>query len=126
MESRYLQRSSLGWDPDFRFRNSSHHRGIEDESRGGTSSSQSRLRSYLVTGEIAISLILLVAGGLMLQSLRTLLRRIPAPQPGHLLTFQISLPDATYTPSQKHGLTATSVACVLSTNLSSGSALCLA
>ncbi|MGC2108059.1 MAG: ABC transporter permease [Candidatus Korobacteraceae bacterium] len=73
---------------------------LKDESRGGTSSSQSRLRSYLVTGEIAISLILLVAGGLMLQSLRTLLRQNPGFEPGHVLTFQISLPDASYTVSK--------------------------
>ena len=73
---------------------------LKDESRGGTSGSQSRMRGILVTGEIAISLILLVAGGLMLQSLRTLLRQNPGFEPSHLLTFQISLPDATYTVSK--------------------------
>ena len=73
---------------------------LKDESRGGTSGSQADLRNLLVTGEIAISLVLLVAGGLMLQSLRTLLRQNPGFDPDHVLTFQISLPDATYTVSK--------------------------
>ena len=69
---------------------------LKDESRGGTSGSRTRMRNVLVTGEIAISLILLVGGGLMLQSLRTLLSQNPGFDPEHVLTFLVSLPGASY------------------------------
>jgi len=69
---------------------------LKDESRGGTSGSRAALRNVLVIGEIAISLILLVGGGLMLQSLRTLLRQNPGFEPQHVLTFLVSAPGASY------------------------------
>jgi len=69
---------------------------LKDESRGGTSGAHKRLRSVVVTGEIALSMVLLVAGGLMLQSLRTLLQQNPGFQPQHLLTFDINLPGVSY------------------------------
>ena len=69
---------------------------LKDESRGGTSGSRNRLRNALVIGEIAISLVLLVGGGLMLQSLRAILRQNPGFDPEHLLTFVINLPGETY------------------------------
>jgi putative ABC transport system permease protein len=47
---------------------------LKDESRGGTSSSRAAMRNVLVIGEIALCLVLLVAGGLMLQSLRSVLQ----------------------------------------------------
>ena len=64
---------------------------LKDESRGGTSGSRARLRNVLVIGEIAISLVLLVAGGLMLQSLRRVLQQNPGFEPDHVLTFLVSL-----------------------------------
>jgi putative ABC transport system permease protein len=69
---------------------------LKDESRGGTSRAHARLRNALVIGEIAISLVLLVAGGLMLQSVRTLLKQNPGFDPDHVLTFLINLPGASY------------------------------
>ncbi|HME31373.1 MAG TPA: ABC transporter permease [Terriglobales bacterium] len=69
---------------------------LKDESRGGTSGAHKRLRNVVVTGEIALSMVLLVAGGLMLQSLRTLLQQNPGFQPEHLLTFDINLPGLSY------------------------------
>ncbi len=67
---------------------------LKDESRGGTSGSQNKLRNGLVTGEIAISLVLLAAGGLMLQSLRSVLRQNPGFDPDHVLTFLVNLPSS--------------------------------
>ena len=69
---------------------------LKDESRGGTSRSQNRLRNALVTAEIAISVVLLVAGGLMMQSVRAVLRQNPGFEPEHLLTFLITLPAGPY------------------------------
>ena len=69
---------------------------LKDESRGGTSGSHARMRNVLVTAEIAISLVLLVAGGLMLQSLRRVLQQNPGFEPGHVLTFLVNVPGASY------------------------------
>ncbi len=69
---------------------------LKDESRGGTSGSQARLRKTLVIGEIAISLVLLAGGGLMMQSLRTLLKQNPGFDSGRVLTFLVNLPSASY------------------------------
>jgi len=69
---------------------------LKDESRGGTSSVHKRLRNLVVIGEIALSMVLLVSGGLMLQSLRTLLQQNPGFEPQHLLTFYVSLPGSSY------------------------------
>ncbi len=69
---------------------------LKDESRGGTSASHARLRNALVIGEIAISLVLLVSGGLMLQSLRMLLRQNPGFDAEHVLTFMVTLPSGPY------------------------------
>jgi putative ABC transport system permease protein len=69
---------------------------LKDESRGGTSGAHKRLRNVVVTGEIALSMVLLVGGGLMLQSLRALLQQNPGFEPQHLLTFDINLPGLSY------------------------------
>ena len=74
---------------------------LKDESRGGTSASRTRLRNVLVIAEIAISLVLLVGGGLMLQALRTLLNQNPGFVPEHVLTFLVTLPDASYPVEKK-------------------------
>ena len=73
---------------------------LKDESRGGTSSAQTRLRNAVVAAEIAISLLLLVGAALMLQSLRALLHQDPGFDASHLLTFSVNLPDNSY-PSGK-------------------------
>jgi predicted permease len=69
---------------------------LKDETRGGTSASHSRLRGSLVVVEIAVTLILLVAGSLMLQSLNALLRHDRGFNPHNVLTFSVNLPDAGY------------------------------
>lgn len=74
---------------------------LKDESRGGTSAGHTRLRNSLVVAEIAISLVLLVGAGLILQSLRALLRQSPGFEPRNVLTFDVNLPDSSY-PSDKN------------------------
>jgi predicted permease len=73
---------------------------LKDESRGGTSMAHGRLRNAVVAAEIAISLVLLVGAGLILQSLHALLRLNPGFDERNLLTFSVNLPDNSY-PSDK-------------------------
>jgi predicted permease len=74
---------------------------LKDETRGGTSASHARLRGSLVVVEIAVTLILLVAGSLMLQSLNALLRHNHGFDPHNVLTFDVNLPDSSY-PADKN------------------------
>ena len=69
---------------------------LKDESRGGTSGAHTRLRNAVVIGEIAISMVLLIGGGLMLQSLHKLLKQDPGFDAQHLLTFGVNLPGLSY------------------------------
>ncbi len=75
---------------------------LKDETRGGTSASHARLRGSLVVVEIAVTLILLVAGSLMLQSLNALLRPNHGFDPHNVLTFDVNLPDSSYPPDKDH------------------------
>src|ERR1700689_5762756 len=74
---------------------------LKDESRGGTSTAHARLRNAVVAAEIAVSLVLLVGAGLMLQSLRALLHHDAGFDQRNLLVFSVSLPDGSY-PSEKN------------------------
>jgi putative ABC transport system permease protein len=73
---------------------------LKDESRGGTSAGQARLRNGLVVAEISISLVLLVGAGLLLRSLHALLAQDPGFNLHNVLSFSVNLPDAAY-PSDK-------------------------
>jgi putative ABC transport system permease protein len=73
---------------------------LKDESRGGTSTAHARLRNAVVAAEIAVSLVLLVGAGLMLQSLHALLHQDAGFDQRNLLTFSVNLPDSSY-PSDK-------------------------
>ncbi len=67
---------------------------------GGRSSSygaaRSRMRSALVTAEVAMALILLVGAGLMVETFNHLLTANPGYNPKNLLTLQIALPENSY------------------------------
>jgi len=69
---------------------------LKEETRGGTSGVQGRLRNAFVVAEMAISLVLLVGAALMLQSLRALLHQNPGFDITHVLAFSVNLPDASY------------------------------
>ena len=74
---------------------------LKDESRGGTSTAHARLRNAVVVAEIAVSLVLLVGAGLMLQSLHALLHQDAGFDQRNLLVFSVNLPDSSY-PSDKN------------------------
>jgi putative ABC transport system permease protein len=74
---------------------------LKDESRGGTSTAHARLRNAVVAAEIAVSLVLLVGAGLMLQSLHALLHQDAGFDRRNLLVFSVNLPDSSY-PTDKN------------------------
>ena len=74
---------------------------LKDETRGGPGRFQTRIRNGLVIAEIAISLVLLVGAGLMVRSLHNLINQDPGFDPSHVLTFGVTLPEASYPYSLK-------------------------
>ncbi len=67
----------------------------------GQGRSQYTLQQMLVTLEIALALLLLVASGLLLRSFRNMLETDPGFQPQHVLTASLSLPRHDYPTQQK-------------------------
>jgi putative ABC transport system permease protein len=74
---------------------------LKQAERGAESSFHNRLRNALVVSEIALALILLVGTGLLLRSFAHLRGVNLGFQSDHVLTMEISLPDAKYPDPQK-------------------------
>jgi putative ABC transport system permease protein len=73
------------------------------QSGRGIAGGQSRLRSALIVGQVAIALVLLIGAGLMTKSFGTLLRVSPGFQTERILTARLSLPPQ-YTNGYKFGV----------------------
>jgi putative ABC transport system permease protein len=73
------------------------------ESTGSVSSGTKhhQMRNWLVIGETALGLILLVAAGLLLRSFQRLWHVDPGMHPGHMLTFRADIPHASYSEAQR-------------------------
>jgi predicted permease len=70
---------------------------LRESGRGATgSTSQLRLRNFLVVGETGLACVLLIAAGLMLHSFVNLLRADPGFEPQQVLTASLSLPFQRY------------------------------
>ena len=74
---------------------------LRESERGGESLRHDRVRSVLVVSEMALAMILLMGTGLMLRSFVRLQEVKPGFRPDHLLTMEISLPEAKYPDPQK-------------------------
>ncbi|MBA3973908.1 MAG: hypothetical protein C0504_06780 [Candidatus Solibacter sp.] len=76
---------------------------LRDETRGGTSGTvRKTLRSILVISEVALSVILLVAAGLLVRTMSGLTRIDPGFSSDGVLTCRFTLPDARYpTPERR-------------------------
>jgi putative ABC transport system permease protein len=71
--------------------------GLRDETRGGSAGvERSKLRDWLVIGEIALALVLLAGAGLMVKSVSALMHQNPGFDSQNLLTFAVGLPDNLY------------------------------
>jgi predicted permease len=86
----------FGLAPGLAVARGSVNQALKDESRGGTSTEQARLRNVLVVAEIAVALVLLVGAGLMLKSVHALLRHDPGFDVRNVLAFSVNLPNGSY------------------------------
>ncbi len=74
---------------------------LRDESSGATGGhSRARLKSLLVVGQVALSLLLLIAAGLLMRSFERLLAVNPGFDPDNVLTMNVSLPTVKYADAQ--------------------------
>ena len=70
---------------------------LRDEGRGISGGrARGRLKSLLVIGQVALSLLLLIGAGLLLRSFERLLRVDPGFEASNVLTMNVSLPTAKY------------------------------
>jgi putative ABC transport system permease protein len=70
---------------------------LKEGGRGSSSgAAHSRIRSALVTAEVAIALILLAGAGMMVETFRHMLTADPGYNPKNLLTMRIALPKSSY------------------------------
>jgi len=70
---------------------------LRDGGRGATSGrARLRARQLLVTGEIALAVVLIVGGGLMIRTVQRMLAIDPGFRSDHVLTMELSLPSARY------------------------------
>src|SRR5579864_49213 len=75
---------------------------LRDEGRSSTGSHRrTQLKSLLVVGQVALSLLLLIGAGLVVRSFARLLRVDPGFEPGNVLSMNISLPTVQYADTQK-------------------------
>jgi len=75
---------------------------LRDEGRGSTGGHSSmQLRGLLVVGQVTLSLVLLIAAGLLIRSFSRLLHVDPGFDPQNVLTMNVSLPTVKYADAQK-------------------------
>ncbi|MGO9272726.1 MAG: ABC transporter permease [Terriglobia bacterium] len=84
----------FGFAPALRISRTDLNASLKEGSRGSTQGRErNRLRSALVAGEIALSMVLLVGAVLLIQTFARLREVKPGFDPRHVLTFEMSLPQ---------------------------------
>jgi predicted permease len=91
----------FGLAPAFQSSKTQLTHSLKEGERGAASSTRNRMRGALVISEIALAVILLIGTGLLLRSFSRLQAVDPGFKPDHVLTLEISLPDARYPNPQK-------------------------
>jgi predicted permease len=91
----------FGLAPAFQGSRANVSESLKEGARGTEGSGRNRLRSVLIISEVALAVILLIGTGLMLRSFVRLQQVEPGFRPDHLLTMELSLPDARYPDPQK-------------------------
>ena len=74
---------------------------LKETGRGSAGPARGRLRNGLVSAQVALALILLVCAGLTMQGFSRLAQAYQGFQPGQVLKFEVSLPEAAYPDSAK-------------------------
>ena len=74
--------------------------GLKDGAKSSASHSTRRLRHVLVSGEIALSVTLLIGAGLLIESFAKLIAVDPGLDPSHVTTATITLPETRYSHEQ--------------------------
>jgi len=86
----------FGLLPALQFSRTRLNETLKEGNRGTAGRGTERLRSVLVTVQIALALILLTVGGLLFRSMRQLQQVNPGFNPEQLLTMQLALPRTKY------------------------------
>ncbi len=85
----------FGTLPALRTRRLDLHQTLKDGGRSSTAG-RTRAQSWLIIAEVALSVVLLSAAGLLLKSLATVVAADPGFEPERVLAFDLSLPATSY------------------------------
>jgi putative ABC transport system permease protein len=91
----------FGLAPAWRSSSLNLHETLKEASRGSTRGSGGRFRGALVASEVALSLVLLIAAGLMIRSLFSMTQVKPGFRPENVLTMRLTLPQSRYPAAQQ-------------------------
>ena len=91
----------VGLLPALRARRPDLSAAMNSGSKGASSGGRQRTQSLLVVAEVALTVVLLASAGLLLRSLAKAASVDPGFEPSRVLTFQLSLPDVSYTSTEK-------------------------
>lgn len=92
----------FGLAPTLRLSNPDLTSGLKEGGRGASGSSNNRLRASMVILEVALSLVLLIGAGLMVQSVRQLRTVDKGFDESGIFTAQVALPQARYPSRDDH------------------------
>jgi putative ABC transport system permease protein len=87
---------TFGLAPALQAARSDPHRILQGGGRAGTGPARHRIRSLLILGEVALSMVLLVGAGLLVRSFLALQQVRPGFDASDVLTFQLAMPASRY------------------------------